>query len=340
MAGTKYVSSENLTRYNDKVKETYVKKEHKTGSESAYKVLSDNNLTDELLQKIQNAGDSTFSGNYPDLIDKPAIDGTTLTKDSTAAGLGIAKLTDLPTAATAEKAGIVKVDGETITAKADGTISAVQPDVSGFVTKTDADNTYAKKTDTPSVATSSTAGIVKPDNETITVDGEGTIKAELDDYAKTAEVESKLEPYAKTADVEKELEDYVTDTELETTLADYSDTNTVNGLISSAIDTVKQENQGAIHTKGNIAFASLPQPTESIWGDMYNVTDAFQTDARFNGEAGLAYPANTEVYVIKNGEGNFKWDIYFGYVDMSKYALKADQPQPMTQGEVDALFSE
>lgn len=33
-----------------------VNKEFKTGSTSAYKVLSDNNLTDEMVQKIQNAG--------------------------------------------------------------------------------------------------------------------------------------------------------------------------------------------------------------------------------------------------------------------------------------------
>ena len=48
-----------------------VDKEYKTGSTSAYKVLSDNNLTDELLTKIQNAGDSSFSGNFNDLNNIP-----------------------------------------------------------------------------------------------------------------------------------------------------------------------------------------------------------------------------------------------------------------------------
>lgn len=52
-----------------------VDKEFKTGSQSQYKVLSDNNLTDELLTKINNAGDSSFSGNYGDLKSKPSING-------------------------------------------------------------------------------------------------------------------------------------------------------------------------------------------------------------------------------------------------------------------------
>lgn len=56
-----------------------VDKEFKTGSSSQYKVLSDNNLTDELVTKINNAGDSSFSGNYSDLKGKPSINGHELT---------------------------------------------------------------------------------------------------------------------------------------------------------------------------------------------------------------------------------------------------------------------
>lgn len=86
-AGLKYYDSKRKTK-ND---ETYVKKEFKTGSESEYKGLSDNNLTDELLRKIENAGDSSFTGNYNDLSNKPSIDGVTLDSTSTAEGLGLAK---------------------------------------------------------------------------------------------------------------------------------------------------------------------------------------------------------------------------------------------------------
>lgn len=92
---TEYLDESGLKHYDSKVKTrndaTYVKKEYKTGSEEDYKVLSDNNLTDELVQKILNAGDSSFNGDYDDLRDKPQIDGIALDKDSTAEGLGLAK---------------------------------------------------------------------------------------------------------------------------------------------------------------------------------------------------------------------------------------------------------
>ena len=50
-----------------------VDKEFKTGSTSAYKVLSDNNLTDALVEKINNASSSSFSGDYSDLMNKPDL---------------------------------------------------------------------------------------------------------------------------------------------------------------------------------------------------------------------------------------------------------------------------
>lgn len=50
-----------------------VDKEFKTGSTSAYKVLSDNNLTDALVEKINNASGSSFSGDYNDLTNKPDL---------------------------------------------------------------------------------------------------------------------------------------------------------------------------------------------------------------------------------------------------------------------------
>lgn len=136
---TKFVTKENLAYNNSKIKEKFVAK--KAGYD-----LSKNDLTDELLEKLQNAGDSDFSGDYEDLENKPAIDGTELNENSTAAGLGLAKTSDLPTAATTEKAGLVKPDGTTIKVLADGTINAVQPDTSEFLTEDDLDG-YAKTTE-------------------------------------------------------------------------------------------------------------------------------------------------------------------------------------------------
>lgn len=72
-----------------------VDKEYKTNNKSEYKVLSDNNLTDELLAQINKS-----VGSYNDLTDKPAIDGKELSSTSTAEQLGLAKKTDLTDYAT------------------------------------------------------------------------------------------------------------------------------------------------------------------------------------------------------------------------------------------------
>lgn len=53
--------------------------------------LSHNDLTDELLEKINNAGDSSFTGLYTDLTGKPQINGHELsTGNNTLESLGIA----------------------------------------------------------------------------------------------------------------------------------------------------------------------------------------------------------------------------------------------------------
>lgn len=62
----------------------FVKKE-------AGKGLSTNDLTDELLQKIQNAGDSSFDGNYNSLASQPQINGIVLTGNKSLEDLGITK---------------------------------------------------------------------------------------------------------------------------------------------------------------------------------------------------------------------------------------------------------
>lgn len=89
---------------------TFVAKEYKTGSSSTLKVLSDNNLTDAMVAKIEKAGDSDFSGDYDDLTDKPTLNGVTLSGAQTSTSLGLASAADL-TSATADMATKTYVTG-------------------------------------------------------------------------------------------------------------------------------------------------------------------------------------------------------------------------------------
>lgn len=108
----KYLDKTGLTDLWAKIKEKFVLKEHKTGSSTEYKVLSDNNLTDDLKQKILNAGDSSFDGQYTSLTGKPSIEGHELAPgNQTAASLGLATPTDISTA-TADMATQTWVTGK------------------------------------------------------------------------------------------------------------------------------------------------------------------------------------------------------------------------------------
>lgn len=74
------------------------------------KGLSTNDLTDELVEKINNAGVSDFSGEYSDLTGKPQIEGHEVAAgNNTAASLGLATPSDI-TAATADMATNSSVD--------------------------------------------------------------------------------------------------------------------------------------------------------------------------------------------------------------------------------------
>ena len=94
-----YLNKTGLTKLWEKIGGKFVAKEFKTDSDSEYKVLSDNNLTDELKQKILNAGDSSFDGQYTSLTGKPQIEGHELASgNQTAASLGLATPSDISTA--------------------------------------------------------------------------------------------------------------------------------------------------------------------------------------------------------------------------------------------------
>lgn len=87
---TNFLDKDGLIHFWAKIKEKFVQKELKTGSQNTYKVLSDNNLTDALVQKINDAGSSSFNGQYSALTGKPSIEGHEVaTGDQTAASLGL-----------------------------------------------------------------------------------------------------------------------------------------------------------------------------------------------------------------------------------------------------------
>ena len=218
-----YLDKTGVTNLWNKIKAKFVVKELKTDSDSEYKVLSDNNLTDELKQKILNAGSSSFDGQYSSLIGKPSINGHELvTGNNTAESLGLA-------------------------------------------------TTEALDTATQDMATQT----------------------------------------------------WVTE-------KGYATTSSVNTLIASAV-------AGVYKPRGSSAFASLPAIAGATVGDVYNITDAFQTTADFVEGAGKSYGAGTNVVCVdSDGAGTKKWDVLAGFVNLSEYVRTTDLVA-ITSGEIDEI---
>lgn len=264
-----------LTHLWAKIKEKFVLKEHKTGSSSEYKVLSDNNLTDALVQKINNAGVSDFSGNYDDLTGKPQINGHELASgNQTAASLGLATPSDISTA-TADMA------------------------TQTWVTE----KGYQNSTQVQQAITTATT-----DMATQTwVTGQG--------YATTSALTS------ATADMA---------TKTWVTSQDYATATNVNTLISQAVSTVYTP-------KGSLADISTltALATSGKVGDVYNISSEFTTTNVFIEGIGKKYPAGTNIVLVEV-EGEKKWDVLAGSVDLSAY-VKSSEMVAITTTEIDEI---
>lgn len=97
----------------------------------------------------------------------------------------------------------------------------------------------------------------------------------------------------------------------------------------TVIDSMKTETENAIASQisrvykpsGSVSLASLPDPAESILGNVYNVSDNFTTDDKFVEGAGHKYTAGTNVAVVKV-DNEYKFDVLSGAIDLSNYVEK------------------
>ena len=120
--------------------------------------------------------------------------------------------------------------------------------------------------------------------------------------------------------------------------AGYQTAAQVNAAIDSKL-------QAYIKPKGSIAFSNLPTPSSTNLGWMWNMSDAFTIDSRFEEyEQGVTktYPKGTNVYVIESAPASgdtpavYKFDIYSGFIDLSNYAT-LDDVDTLTTAEIQAI---
>lgn len=116
------------------------------------------------------------------------------------------------------------------------------------------------------------------------------------------------------------------------------DVTTINGQIETINGTLETKaNSADVYTKtetddkiksaisavykpaGSVAFASLPEPSADVLGNVYNVTNSFTTNDKFVEGAGKKYPAGTNVVIVSPEADTYKYDVLSGEIDLSDY---------------------
>lgn len=257
----------------------------------------------------------------------------------------------LPKATTTTLGG-VKI-GTGLNVATDGTASVNETYVDGRVTAV-GDKKYALKADVPGMtpmATAAEAGKVYAVAKGASDAVRGTVKYSegtglvLTDIAVQTVKQTNLEKHLSDM-IDNAYTDAMTAKQVATQNADaianniYSKSQTYSK--TEVDDKVSAALTSAIVPKGTVAYASLPTPAKANLGYMYNVSDAFTTDARFVEGAGKLYEAGANVYVVAVTTGSsteYKFDVFMGFVDLSGYQLKADMPAAATNEDIDAMFA-
>ena len=243
----KYLDENGLLYYNNKLKTEFdkkVDKEHKTNSESEYKVLSDNNLTDELVQKIKDAGSSSFNGSYNNLTDIPTLDGEQIKGTLTKEGLGIASASDL-----------LQAQGDIANAEAD----ILELQQAGYQTADDVESAITKKG--YQTASDVESAITKKGYQTAE-DVEATLATKKYQTAEEVDAAITAKGYQTETQVETKIEsyDYVSNTELNA--KSYATETYVDSKVSSVY-----KYKGSVSTYGDLS--QYEDTAEE--GDVYNV---------------------------------------------------------------------
>lgn len=259
----------------------------------------------------------------------------------------------LPKATTTALGG-VKI-GTGLNVGTDGTASVNQTYVDGRVSAV-GDQKYALKSDVPGMtpmATKSEAGKVYAVEKTNTDSAIGSVKYASGTGLVLTSLSDKSVIISNLSDMLKSMVQDGADAK-EMAGNNQASINVINGDLADTYrksqtysktevdDKVSAALTSAIVPKGTVAFASLPTPAKANLGYMYNVSDAFTTDARFVEGAGKKYAAGANVYVVAVTSGSsteYKFDAFMGFVDLSGYQTIANMPTAATNEDIDAMFA-
>lgn len=107
---------------------------------------------------------------------------------------------------------------------------------------------------------------------------------------------------------------------------------TYNGSSAQTVTAADLGVASAYIPQGSITFANLPStPSAATLSYVWDISDQFTTDSRFIEGAGQTYSAGTNVGVIEQN-GNYYYDVFGSFVDLSNYAQINGTYSGMTVG--------
>lgn len=316
----KLVTLEMLQYFKTKLEGLFVKKEFKTDSTTEYKQLSDNNLTDELVEKINNAGSATaVTENIATAKGEAITESKAYTDEAKTAANSY---TDTEVAEALSDAKSYADQSETDAVAASKTYTDEQVEAA----KTELNEAIATATDDMATNASVDSKIdeAKAYADTAESDAVATAKTYTDEQVSAAQ--TILQTTIGTAKTEA-VSESKTYADEQVATAKTELTATINEKISTAYK-----------IKGSTTFANLPALSETEEGHVYNLSDAFTTTADFVEGEGKKYPAGSNVVCIEVSEGVFKWDVLAGFIDTDTFVKNTDI-ETITEAEIDALFA-
>lgn len=88
---------------------------------------------------------------------------------------------------------------------------------------------------------------------------------------------------------------------------------------------------------GSSTFESLPEPSATIEGNVYNITDEFTAGENFvESEVGNTYPAGTNIVCIEESDSVFKYDVLSSFIDTSNLVTTTQLTEGLA-GKVDKV---
>lgn len=319
----KFITLENLNYAMQKVSALFVKKELKTGSETEYRTLSDNNLTDALVEKINAAGVAT---EVTEDIANAKSEAIQSSNGYTDTEVGEALAEAKAYADTAESDAVTSSNSYT-----DAEVSEALAEAKSYADTAEADAVTSANAYTDTTASNAKTEAIESSNSyTDTEVSEALTEAKA--YADTAESDAVASAKSYTDTTAESAK-----TEAVSTAKTYTDEQVEAAKTALQAD-INTKISTAYKVKGSTAFANLPAPSESEEGNVYNITEKFTTTDVFLVGAGEKYPAGTNVVCVEESEGTFKYDILHGFIDTDSFVLNSDI-EAVTEGEIDAMFA-